>query len=94
MSSKQEYINAVNSLKRNYDAFYMGNKYGIENTHEKEFKLLAKLKGDKVKNALAWIHDCYDCYYKNELEDGNVFDYLLEVIENEFCHLEVKENEC
>ena len=80
---KQEYINAVNNLKDTYDAFFMGNRYGLENTHKKDFDLLSNLKGDKVPNALGWIHDCYDCYYKDELEKGNAFDYLLEVIDNE-----------
>lgn len=66
---------AINKLKNEYDAFFIGNKYG-EGTHNEEFELLSTLKGDKVTNALAWIKDCYDCYYKDELDDGNPFDYL------------------
>lgn len=62
---KQEYLEAVDKLENEYDAFYIGNKYG-DGTHKKEFELLANLKGDKVPNALGWIKNCYDCYYKYE----------------------------
>lgn len=41
---KQEYLEAVDKLENEYDAFYIENKYG-EGTHKKEFELLAKLKG-------------------------------------------------
>lgn len=51
---KQEYLEAVDKLENEYDAFYIGNKYG-DGTHKKEFELLANLKGDKVPNALGWI---------------------------------------
>lgn len=78
-----EYLEAINDLQNNYDAYFMGNRYGDENTHAKQFKLLSALKGDKVKNALAWIHDCYDCYYKDELGEDNPFDYLREIVNNE-----------
>lgn len=70
---------AINKLKNEYDAFFIENKYGDE-THNEEFELLSTLKGDKVINALAWIKDCYDCYYKDELEEGNAFDYLESLI--------------
>lgn len=63
----------------------MMNRYSYkesENTHAKEFELLNKLKGDKVGNALAWIHDCYDCYYKDENDIGSPFHYLREEINN------------
>ena len=66
---------AINKLKNEYDAFYIENKYG-SGTHKEEFELLSTLKGEYVRNALAWIKDCYDCYYKDELEDDNPFDYL------------------
>lgn len=78
--NKEELLNAVNALENEYDAYYIGNKYGVENSHKKEFKLLSNLKGDKVQNALNWIHDCYDCYYKNELEEDNAFNYLRGII--------------
>lgn len=73
-----KYLEAIDKLENNYDAFYIGNRYGIENTHEKEFKLLSELDG--VENCLAWIHDCYDCYYKNELGEDNPFNYLRGVV--------------
>lgn len=75
-----EYLKAIDELEYNYDAYFMGNRYGTENTHAKQFELLSKLKGDKVKNALAWIHDCYDCYYKDELEEDNAFNYLRGIV--------------
>lgn len=75
-----EYLKAIDELENNYDAYFMGNRYGNENTHAKQFELLSKLKGDKVKNALAWIHDCYDCYYKDELEEDNAFNYLRGIV--------------
>lgn len=50
---------------------------------KKEFELLAKLKGDKVPNALGWIKNCYDCYYKNENGPDSPFAYLRQVIEEE-----------
>ena len=73
---------AINNLKNEYDAYYFGNKYG-ECTHQKEFDLLSTLKGEKVGQALAWIKDCYDCYYKDELEEGNAFDYLESLLGEE-----------
>lgn len=66
---------AINNLKNEYDAYYFENKYG-KCTHQEEFDLLSTLKGEKVEQALGWIKNCYDCYYKDELEDGNAFDYL------------------
>lgn len=84
--SKDQLLKAINDLQNEYDAFYMMNRYSWEkdeNTHAKEFKMLSTLKGDKVQNALAWIHDCYDCYYKDELDEDNAFAYLETVIEDE-----------
>lgn len=89
--TKEELLKAVDELQNEYDAFTMMNRYSWEedeNTHANQFKILidAKLKGDKVVNALHWIHDCYDCYYKNEVEEdeNNPFNYLRGVIKNEF----------
>lgn len=80
---KLEYLDAVDKLENEYDAFYIENKYG-EGTHKKEFELLAKLKGEKVPNALRWIKRCYDCYYKNELGGpDSTFAYLRQVINEE-----------
>lgn len=87
--NKEELLKAVDELQNEYDAFMMMNRYSWneDNSHYKEFKLLrdAKLKGDKVDNAISWIHDCYDCYYKDEIsaDDDNPFNYLREVIKDE-----------
>lgn len=78
--NKEEYLNAIDELQKNYDAFYFVNKYGSENTHQKEFELLSNLKGELVGNALAWIRNCYDCYYKDELPDDNAFNYLRGIV--------------
>ena len=72
------YKEAINKLKNEYDAFYIGNKYG-NGTHTEEFKLLNELKGEYIDKALGWIKNCYDCHYKLELEEGNAFDYLEEI---------------
>ena len=77
-----KYIEAIEKIKNEYDAFYFENKYG-QNTHEREFKILEELKGEKVADALGWIKTLYDCYYKNELEEGNPFDYLTSLAEQE-----------
>ena len=67
MENKEELSKAVNDLENDYDAFYMMNRYSWkDNTHAKEFEMLSKLEDDKVSHELAWIHDCYDCYYKDE----------------------------
>ena len=76
------YKEAINNLKNEYDAFFIENKYG-EGTHNDEFELLSTLKGDKVAKALGWIKDCYDFFYKDELEEGNAFDYLESLIGEE-----------
>lgn len=80
---KEEYLNAVDKLENEYDAFYLGNRYDVDNTHKEEFELLKQLKGDKVPNALAFIHDCYDCYYKSENGEDSPFEYLRKVINDE-----------
>ncbi len=73
-----KYQRAIETLKNEYDAFYFENKYG-EGTHPEEFKLLSELEGDLVQNALGWIRDCYDCYYRNELDEDNAFTYLEKI---------------
>lgn len=84
MENKEELSKAVNDLENDYDAFYMMNRYSWkDNTHAKEFEMLAKLGDDKVPRALAWIHDCYDCYYKGENTEDSPFNYLRGVINNE-----------
>ena len=80
---KEKYLNAVDKLENEYDAFYLGNRYDVDNTHKEEFELLKQLKGDKVPNALAFIHDCYDCYYKHENGEDSPFEYLRKVINDE-----------
>ena len=75
---KEELLKALDDIKESYDAFYIENKYG-SNTHQKQFDLLEQnVKGDKMPNALGWIKNCYDCYYKNEYEDesGTAFEYI------------------
>ena len=79
---RQEYLNAVDKLENEYDAFYFENKYG-EGTHSKEFELLKNLKGEKVLNDLNWIRNCYDCYYKHENVEDSPFEYLRKVINDE-----------
>lgn len=83
MEKKQRQMEAVEKLQKEYDAFMMMNRYSWKegkNSHAMEFKILSEVKGEHVENALAWIHDCYDCYYQDELEKDNAFDYLREVI--------------
>lgn len=48
---------------------------------KKQFDLLSTLKGELVENAIAWIKDCYDCYYKNDFEneEGTAFEYLRSI---------------
>ena len=77
-----KYIKALETLKNEYDAFYFENKYG-EGTHPKEFEILSELKGDFVPNAIGWIKNCYDCYYKEVLEinEDSAFAYLMYLAE-------------
>lgn len=93
-----DYLKALKRLKGEYDAFYITNKYSTFETctHSREFKLLSQVKGDYVKNALMWIHDCWDCYYsRDELPVGNAFDYLqkciYEMFPAEFSEVEIRE---
>lgn len=79
---KQEYLNAVDKLENEYDAFYFENKYG-GGTHGKEFELLKNLKGENVLNGLNWIRNCYDCYYKHENGEDSPFEYLRKVINDD-----------
>lgn len=88
MNENEKLLKAIDYLLDGYDAFYMMNRYSWEkhkNTHADEFKMLSVLKGDKVNNALSWIHDCYDCHYKNEIRANadNPFNYLRSMIQNE-----------
>ena len=78
--NKEEYLKAIDKLENEYDAYFMGNRYGSENTHQKEFELLSNLKCKLVGNALVWIRNCYDCYYKDELPDDNAFNYLRGIV--------------
>lgn len=75
-----KYQKAIKTLKIEYDAFYFENKYG-GCTHPEEFKILSELEGEFIPNALAWIRDCYDCYYYYLLEvnDDNAFAYLEKI---------------
>lgn len=73
-----KYQRALEALKYEYDAFYFENKYG-ECTHSEEFKILSELNGELVPNALAWIRNCYDCYYHYELDEDSAFAYLEKI---------------
>ena len=72
-------LKAIEEIMKNYDAFFISNKYG-KGTHEKEFDILKKyFKDDEMGlRALNWIKHEYDCYYKNDYIDvkGTAFDYL------------------
>jgi len=79
---------ALNEIYNNYDAFYIGNKYGGDEykTHKKEFDILIDfVKNDEMGGrAVSWIMHEYDCYYKNEYadeKDDNAFNYLKKLIE-------------
>lgn len=88
---KEKIIKAINNLQDNYDAFFINNKYTSldnlgDNTHKQEFKLLfEKFKNDEMSmKAIKWIMNCYDCYYKDEFNDGNdAFSYLRNKITEE-----------
>lgn len=80
--SKEELLKALDEIKESYDAYYFENKYGT-NTHQKQFDLLEQnVKGDKMPNALSWIKNCYDCYYKDSFKDesGTPFEYIRNLI--------------
>ncbi len=78
--NKEKLEKALDDLFNNYDAFYIDNKYG-NNTHKEQFELLSQLKGEKVQNAIGWIKDCYDCYYKDDYKgDETAFAYLRSLI--------------
>lgn len=73
-----------------YDAYYLGNRYGknfdcdLKEDFQKLFELKDIFQDDLVENALNWIHDCYDCYYKEDFEDpqdDNPFNHLQGLID-------------
>lgn len=80
----KELIKAIDDLWNNYDAFLFNNKYG-ENTHKKQFKLLAeRFKQDEMSmKAIEWIKNRYDCYYKEDFnDDKSAFAYLKKQLED------------
>ena len=89
---KEKYLQYVDNLKNSYDAYYFQNKCDdiTKTTHSKEFIELINLleKDDISLRALGWIRDCYDCYYKDELEleenKDNAFNYLIKTINKLF----------
>lgn len=87
---KEDYINAIDDLLNEYDAYYFINKYSEleENTHGIQLSMLFELlKDDELSmRALNWIKNAYDCYYKEEIkkEEDNAFNYLKKVIEKRF----------
>lgn len=71
----------LNEIRESYDAFYFDNKYGEESTHKEQFEKLRELLKDNelALRALNWISVNYDCYYKDEYNEGsniNPFYYL------------------
>lgn len=90
--NKEKLEKALNEIIEEYDAYLFCNKYGDENTHKEQFEILSELEGDKVENAILWIKNCYDAYYKSEYEgDDTAFAYLKQLIErveeNEFSNI-------
>lgn len=87
---KEDYINAIDDLLNEYDAYYFINKYSEleENIHGTQLSMLFELlKDDELSmRALNWIKNAYDCYYKEEIkkEEDNAFNYLKKVIEKRF----------
>lgn len=87
---KEDYINAIDDLLNEYDAYYFINKHSEleENTHGTQLSMLFELlKDDELSmRALNWIKNAYDCYYKEEIkkEEDNAFNYLKKVIEKRF----------
>lgn len=87
---KDKYLEAIEDLINEYDAYYIMNKYGEllseECTHYEQFKLLKEfVKDDEIgNNALKSIRYNYDCYYKEEVSSNKdtAFSYLKEFIEN------------
>lgn len=77
-----KYLQALEKIKNEYDAYYFENKYGDE-THKQEFDLINSILPEKSKGSLSWIKNCYDCYYKDELNENSAFAYLEQVIEEE-----------
>lgn len=75
---------ALDEIFNEYDAFLINNKYGSaeENTHREQFEILSQLKGKNVEQALGWIKNCYDCYYKKyyENDEESPFAYLKDRI--------------
>lgn len=82
-----KYLQALEKIKNEYDAYYIENKYG-DGTHKEEFDLINSILPDKHKGSLNRIRNCYDCYYKNQLNENSAFAYLeqiLKEINNENC---------
>lgn len=75
-------------IKNEYDAFEIRNKYqGGSNgelvfskkcSHYKQFVSVWNLVHNDARacNAVWWIRDFYDCYYKDELDENSSFAYL------------------
>ena len=61
---KEDYINAIDDLLNEYDAYYFINKYSKleENTHGTQLSMLFELlKDDELSmRALNWIKNAYD----------------------------------
>ena len=75
-----KYLQALEKIKNEYDAYYFANKYG-DGTHKEEFDLIGSiLQNDLDKRALDWIRFCYDAYYKNKLDDTSAFAHLEKVL--------------
>lgn len=77
-----KYVEALNTLMNEYDAYYIENKYGV-GTHQREFEILSELKGKFVPDTIGWIKKSYDCYYKNDPDMTSAFRYLKALAERE-----------
>ena len=78
---KEDYINAIDDLLNEYDAYYFINKYSEleENTHGTQLSMLFELlKDDELSmRALNWIKNAYDCYYKEEIKKEKVKAFIF-----------------
>ena len=75
---------SLHSIKEEYDAYFVANKYGTC-THEKEFNLLLNhfKTNEMALRALNWIKNNYDCYYIKEQDEEGPFYYLEQKLKGE-----------
>lgn len=73
---------ALNSILRTYDAFYIENKYDRGKTHKEEFEILEKtFEGDNyMLKVLNDIKHGYDCYYEEEMRKDTRIRWLIDEV--------------